>query len=335
MRIKVGIIGLGNLGLLHAKHLRYRIPNAELIAICARKKEKSEKLKEQLAVPYAYTSLEEMCKNPELDAIVITSATKVHCEQIKTVISAGLHVFVEKPTGANSEECIEIEKVLKKSDKKFMVGFMRRFDPTYVDAKKRIEAGEIGKPLFFRGYSLDAVWFGKDQTERVDGNGCWFMDMGVHDYDLARWFLGSEGDTVFTCGDAYKFPVFKEYGDVDNGFSLMKFKNNSAAFFYVGRTAPHGSHCEGEIIGTDGMLRLCGEPTKNYLKSYTKNGVEATCVEDFIERWSEAFYLEMQHFIDCIQNDKNPMTTAFDGTMATKMGEACVKAFNSGELQKV
>ena len=334
-RIKVGIVGLGELGSVHAKNLRFKIPNAELIAICGvpAEKEKLENIQKEWEIPYVFYDFDEMVKLPELEAVVISSSTAAHHDHALAAINAGKHVFIEKPTGLNEAECRAIEEAAAKSDKIFTVGFMRRHDPSYAEAKRRIDAGEIGTPILFRGYSLDPEWVAEYLAKRAAKNGCWFIDMTVHDYDLARWFLGSEAETVYAAGGAYAYPVFAETNDVDNGYALMKFKNGACAFYYSGRTAAHGSHVETEIVGTKGMIRICDEPRRDRIKAYTKDGIVEKCLNLDLERWGEAYYLEMQHFIDAVEKGETPEITAHDGTMATAMGLLTQQSYVSGELK--
>ncbi len=334
-RVTVGIVGLGELGSVHAENLRFKIPNAELVAICGlpAEREKLEQLQAEWEIPHCCYSMEEMARLPELDAIVIASSTAAHYAHALTAIQAGKHVFIEKPTGLDEEECLAIEQAAAASDRIFTVGFMRRHDPSYAEAKRRIDAGEIGTPILFRGYSLDPEWVAEYLAKRAAKNGCWFLDMTVHDYDLARWFLGSEAESVYACGGAYAYPVFAETNDVDNGYALMKFQNGACAFYYSGRTAAHGAHVETEIVGTKGMIRICDEPRRDCIKAYTKDGIVEKCLSLYLERWGEAYLLEMKHFVDAVQNGTQPEITAHDGTMATQMGIVTQSSYVSGELR--
>lgn len=335
-KIKVGIVGLGELGKVHANNLRFKIPNADLIAICGieAEKKKLEIIQKELELPFCFFDFEEMLRIPDIEAVVISSSTVVHREHALAAIKANKHVFIEKPIGLDIEECIAIEKAANKSNKLFTVGFMRRYDPSYAEAKRKIDSGEIGIPILFRGYSLDPEWVAEYLSKRAAKNGCWFIDMTVHDYDLARWFLGSEAETVYACGGAYVYPVFAETNDIDNGYALMKFKNGSCAFYYSGKTAAHGSHVETEIVGTKGMIRICDEPRRDRIKTYTKDGIVEKCLNFYLERWGEAYYLELQNFIDTVSEGKTADVTAHDGTMATTMGIMTQASYVSGELKK-
>lgn len=332
-KVRFGVIGVGDLGLQHAKNLKIRIPNAELIAICVRSEDKLEQLQKELDVPFSYSDYRKMLSNTELDAVVIASSTVAHFEHAMEAIKAGKHIFIEKPSGINEYECAELEIAARNSKKLFTVGFRRRYDPAYAAAKKRIESGEIGKPILYRGYSLDPVWTAEYLAKRADQNGCWFLDMGVHDYDLARWFLGSEPKSVFACGGAYMYPVFEKTNDIDNGYALMEFRNGSAAFFYEGRTASHGSHVESEIIGTKGIIRINAVPAIDRSVIYKADGVYVQCVSTYLERWAEAFYLELQAFTDAVLEGKTEVgASAHDGAIATTMGLTVQKSYETNSL---
>lgn len=327
-KVRVGLIGLGALGKVHAQNLMFRIPNAELTAVCTRTQSKLDEIKEAWQTPETYTDFAEMLNRAPLDAVVIVSPTNAHLQHVRMAVEKGLHIFIEKPTGLNVEECEEIEQLAKRNGTVFAVGFMRRFDPSYLDVKRRMDEGEIGAPIFFRGYSLDATWEGEKQAIRAEANGKWFLDMGVHDYDLALWYLGSQPKRAYACGGAYVYEEFAKNHDVDNGFSLVQFENNAAAFFYCGRTAPHGSHVESEIIGTTGTLRVCESPRRARVTQFARAGEIHECMSNFLERWEEAFYREMQQFVDEVQAGvQTKSATAADCTKAVKLANLIMDAY--------
>ena len=209
---------------------------------------------------------------------------------------------------------------------------MRRFDPSYAEAKEKIRAGAIGKPILFKGVSLDPSSVLEAHLEGVKKGIYvpWFIEMGSHDTDLARWFL--EGDPVdsFATGDAYVCTGLADYNDYDNGFSLTKFDNNTTAYIQVGRTATC-SHVESEIVGTKGTLRVNSVPRKNYLSLFTENGFVEECQESFLARWGEAFQAEIDDFVDCVRTGRKPETTAHDGTMSLKFCLQLHQAYLDGK----
>lgn len=331
-RVKVGVVGLGRLGREHAKNIAFQIPNAELTAVCSIIEQEALSVQNDWNIPYAYTDYHEMIKNDELEAVVIVSPSPYHVEHIEAALNAGLHVFTEKPLGINVEECIKAEKAVEAHpDLVFMLGFMRRYDPSYAYAKKLIDEGKIGKPFLVRATSCDPESDIEGFLAYMKTSGGVFLDMTVHDIDLARWILGSEADQIYAIGGAYCHPQTAEYGG-DNTCALMRFKDNSMAFFYSGRDAAHGYQVETEIVGTKGSLRIGAEPAKNMCVIYDDTGVVRECSQSFQERFAESYRLEVQEFIDCIIQGRQPNITVYDGTKATEIAYAATAAYKHNKL---
>ena len=334
--VNIGVVGLGRLGLKHAENLAFKIPKANLIAVCAMEEEKLEEVKRDWGIPYIYKDYDEMIKNKELDAVLIASPSGLHTEQISKALEAGLHVFSEKPLGTSVEECKNAEKTVEKyNDKIFMLGFMRRYDESYLYAKEKIKNGEIGKPILFRGYSQDPEKFIEGAIAYAGHSGGEFIDMSVHDIDLARWYLDSEPEEVYAIGGCYAHEEFAKYKDGDNVSALMKFQNGAMAFLFAGRTAPHGYNVETEIIGTKGILRIGSVPQKNLVEILDNNGVRKECSQDFLERFEESYLNEVNEFINCIIENRKPEVTVYDGTKTTEIAYKCKEAFETGNLVKI
>ena len=332
-KIKIGAIGLGRLGYQHAKNVAFRIPNAELTAMCDLNNEKLEEVKNEWNIKYTYNDFNEMIKNEELDAIVISSPSGLHTEQIANALEAGLHVFCEKPLGTTVEECKVAEAAVEKhADKVFMLGFMRRYDPSYAYAKEKIANGEIGTPILFRGYSQDPESCIEGAIAYAGHSGGQFIDMAVHDIDLVRWMMGSEPKSIFAIGGCYAHPEFAEYNDGDNVGALMHLESQAMAFIFAGRTAPHGYNVETEIIGTEGILRIASVPQKNLVEIIDNSGVRKECSQDFIERFETAYVDELNEFVNCIVEGRKPEVTVYDGTKCTEIAYKCKESFENNEL---
>ena len=334
-KIRFGIVGVGMMGRVHLTNLM-RNPHAEVIALCSRTKSKVDALAAEFGIDKSYTDINEMLSNPDIDAVVIATGADAHKEACKAACAAKKHIFCEKPLAKTIDDCLEIEKYAEEnSGKYFTLGFMRRFDPSYAEAKQKIKNGEIGQPILFKGVSLDPA---SVLPAHLDGvkRGIyvpWFIEMGSHDTDLARWFLEGEPETSFATGNAYVCKELADYNDYDNGFSLTKFDNNTTAYIQVGRTATC-SHVESEIVGTKGTLRINSVPRKNYLSSFTQEGYVEECQESFIKRWSDAFEAEMNDFVDCIVTKRKPEITAHDGTMSLKFCNMLHEAYLSEKNNK-
>ncbi|MBI0577804.1 Gfo/Idh/MocA family oxidoreductase [Neobacillus cucumis] len=334
-RVKVGIVGLGRLGRHHAENLAFRIPNCELLAVCSVIPEEVEEVQKEWNIPYAYTNYDEMLKNKDLDAIFIASPSGFHCEQIEKALNAGFHVFSEKPLGLYLEEALHVQEVVNKhKDQVFMLGFMRRYDKSYAYAKKKIEEGKIGEPFFIRCYGLDPAKAinGFMQFAKNNYSGGLFLDMAIHDLDLARWFLNAEAKQVWAIGGAYAYPEFTELNDAETGAAMVKFEDNKMGIFVAGRNSAHGYHIETEIIGTKGTLRIGTVPEKNMVTVFDETGAVKECSDGFLERFDQAYLSEVEEFISCIRENRKPSVTVEDGVLSTALGYACKESFETGEL---
>jgi len=336
MTIKIGAVGLGRLGFEHASNLRFLIPGVELLALCDMNKEKLNRTAKEWGVPHAYADFGAMIQNDELDAVAISSPSALHADQIAQALDNGLHVFCEKPLGTTVDECkIAEESVNRHPGLVFMLGFMRRYDPSYAYARKMVLEGKIGDPILFRGYSQDPETAISGAISYAGHSGGQFIDMAVHDIDLTRWFMGSDPKTIFAIGGCYAHPEFSKFNDGDNVSALMQLQNGSMAFLFAGRTAPHGYNVETEIIGTKGTLRIASVPQKNMVEIMDEHGVRKECSQDFIERFGDAYRNEINEFVACIREGRNPEVTVYDGTKCTEIAYKCKEAFESNELVRM
>ncbi|MDR0683967.1 MAG: inositol 2-dehydrogenase [Spirochaetaceae bacterium] len=334
-KVRIGSTGLGRLGLRHAENVVSRINGAELTALCDVDKPMLEQTADRLGVKYRFTAFRDMISRKDVDAVILASPSALHTGQIKAALDAGKHVFSEKPLGVNVAECKDAEKAVESHPRLvFMLGFMRRFDESYRYAHDKVIAGEIGKPILFRAYSQDPEKFIAGSIAFGPHSGGEFLDMAVHDIDLARWFAGGEPETVYAIGGCYAHPEFAGWKDGDNVSCLMKFKNETMVFLFAGRTAPHGYNVETEIIGTKGILRIASVPQKNLVEVLDEHGVRKECSENFLERFDAAYVNEIQEFVDCIREGRKPEVTVYDGTRVSEIAYTCKAAFEQGILIK-
>ncbi|WP_106766155.1 Gfo/Idh/MocA family oxidoreductase [Paenibacillus faecalis] len=337
-RISVGLVGLGRLGRHHAENLAFRIPHCTLTAVCSVKEEEVTAAKRELGVPYGYTEYEEMLKNKELDAIFIASPSGFHCKQIEQALAAGFHVFSEKPLGLYIEEALQVQEVVQRhSDQVFMLGFMRRYDRSYAYAKRQIEAGSIGEPVLVRCYGLDPAQAMPSFLQFAKNNysGGLFLDMAIHDLDLARWYLGAEAQAVWAIGGSHRYPELDQLQDAETGAALVQFEGKKMGIFVAGRNCVHGYHIETEIIGTHGSLRIGTNPEKNQVTLMDERGVIRECTNGFLERFEQAYLDEVIEFIRCIRENRKPEVTVDDGVYSTILGYACKQSFETGQLVTV
>ena len=334
--LNIGIAGLGRLGRIHAENIAYRLSGARLAAACSIVPDELTRAKNELGVEYCTDSFSDLLKTPGLDAVAIVTTSGLHAAQIEEALDAGKHVFCEKPLGTTMEQCYQAERAVEKHpDLIFQIGFMRRFDPPYVYARKKINEGLIGIPYLVKTSGIDPIKFVEGALKFAPTSGGLFLDMGVHDIDTARWFLGSDPVSVTAYGSSFGYPAFAGFGDCEAGVSLYKHENGSMSFIHLGRTASHGYHIETEIVGTLGTLRIGGIPRKTQCDIYGADGVLTECPEHFPERFDDAYRLELQAFVDYVRENKKPEITVYDGTVCTKIGYATTAAFKTGEMVSI
>jgi len=335
-KVRIGIVGLGRLGAKHAENIALRTAGAELAAVCALEPERVKRAQEEWGVPRGYARFEDMLGDDGLDAVFVASSSAEHCRQIGLALDAGFHVFSEKPLGVSIEECEEAERaVARHPDRVFLLGFMRRYDASYRRAKKLIDEGYIGRPILFRGYSVDPESAIEGALRFAPTSAGQFMDMSVHDIDLARWMLGAEAVSVYAAGACYAHPEFAASGDGDNLAALVRFDNEAMAFFLAGRTAAHGYNVETEIIGTRATLRVASVPQADLVERIDERGVVRECSQGFLERFGAAYLAEAQEFVQCIQEGKKPSVGVHDGTMATRLAFAATESFRKDEVVRL
>ena len=334
--VKVGIVGLGRLGSVHAENLAFKIPGCKLVAACSLVEKELEWAKDYLKVDFVTTDYKKMVDEADIEAVVIVSSSPEHCWMIEYALDAGKHVFCDKLLGCSLEECKRAEAAVERHpDKLFFLGFMRRYDPSYAHAKEQIDAGKIGKPYLVKATGLDPEALVESCIKFSKTSGGIFIDAASLDIDLMRWFLGGAITEVSAAGTTFTHPEFAENGDTETGMAMLKLDNGTVAFLHVGRTAPHGYHTETEIVGTEGHIRVAGVPWKDRTMIYDQYGARQEIIENFPQRFAEAYLLEMVDFIDCIQKDRKPELTVYDGTKATIVTYAITDSFHSGKAVKV
>ncbi len=334
--IRFGIAGLGRLGHRHAENLAFKTPGVELAAVCSITPSELERTAQHFPQSARYTDFDAMLKHDGLDAIFICTPSALHVAQIEAALTAGYHVFSEKPLGVTVAECEHAERVVAAHpDQMFMLGFMRRYDPSYAYAKQLIEQGRIGKPFMVRAYGLDPEALVESAIRYAPHSGGIFVDMAVHDIDLANWYLGGAPESIWAIGGAFVHPEFGAIGDCDNACAMFQYKDGGMAFLYVGRTAPHGYHIETEIIGTRGTLRISPTPQKNLVQVFTSDGVLQECVGGFLERFEVAYLAELHEFVACIRTGRQPGVRAEDGTAATRIAFAAAESYRERRIVRI
>ncbi len=333
-KIKLGIIGLGRLGLEHAKNINSNIPNAELYAACSLVDKELESAKELFNPPVVTNNYNKLFNNSEIDGIVIASNSQSHCKIICDAVKAGVkNIYTEKPIGMSIEEIDEIKKTVEsKKDILLQVGYNHRFDKNLMEAKEKVDSGFIGKPVLLRFESRDQAGIEEFIVKFSPSSGGFIADMMTHDYDAARWFTGSEAEIIFGVGDVYAYEGLRACNDMDNTAILMKFKNGVMVVLTASRNSAYGYHAPMEIFGTEGSIKI-GDYSYNNKNTYmNKDGVKRNCAEWFYEYWKETYLEEMKDFARCIKEGVDPRVNLEDGYKAVEWAKKADEAVKGKKI---
>src|ERR1700729_1204327 len=212
-KLGVGVLGVGEMGKRHAENLRRLVPEARLVAIADASAERARAVAEELELENWYSSLEAMLERKDLDAVLIATPDKFHAQAVETAVRAGKDVLCEKPLALNLSDARAALDAVAKAGRRLQVGFMRRYDPAYAAAMKRIEAGEIGVPVIFKSVGRDKD-AGPIAAYESRINGMLFYTNTIHHFDLARWMMQDEVTEVHAFGTAAIRPEVTQFGDV-------------------------------------------------------------------------------------------------------------------------
>ena len=337
-KVKIGIVGLGRLGKEHAKNLNFKIRNCEVIAACSIIDSELEYTKKKLDISNLFSEYTKMLQEMKgkMNAVFLVTSTSMHAQQIIKALEMGYHVFCEKPLAITIEDCEKVEKVARKCPSQVcQIGFVRRYDPHYSDAKRRIEAGEIGNPFLVRAQSGDKNEWAEFQIDFCKTSGGIFLDLSIHDIDLTRWFLCKNFKSVYAIGGSYLHKGFDKFQDGDNVCILSIMEDETMSYITATRTQFHGHATYGEIIGTKGTLQVGTNPRSSEVKILDKYGIRNECVQTFFDRFEQAFLLEAQDFIDCILYKKQPKISLQDAKEATKVALAMTQSYKEKRIIKL
>jgi myo-inositol 2-dehydrogenase/D-chiro-inositol 1-dehydrogenase len=317
-KVKIGIAGLGRIGKVHLENLIYRLPDAEVLVVMDINPELKE-LSTSLGVSKFYPNFQDLVDETRLDAIVICSPTDTHLEYIERAAIAGKHVFCEKPLSISVTEIDKIKSIIEKYRVKLQVGFNRRFDRNFVKLKSLVESGRIGDPHILKITSRDPA---PPSLEYIISSGGMFMDMTIHDFDMARFITGSEVKEVFANGAVLVNPKIGEIGDIDTAIVTLTFQNGALATIDNSRQAVYGYDQRIEIFGSKGMS-LVGNTYPDTHTIYDRTGGHTPPpLNFFMQRYTEAYLDEIKQFVHAIRYDKEVPVDAYDALRATQIARA-------------
>lgn len=332
-KLRIGLAGLGRLGQRYAENLSRAVPRAELVAVCSPVEGERAWARDSIGVAAIHDRYEAMLADPGIDAVFLVTPTSLHPEQIAQALDACKHVFCEKPLSLDLDECRRAAAHAAKAEKRAMVGFVRRFDESYRDAFRHIEAGGIGRPFLVYSQTADLADPSGAFLKFAPTSGGIFLDCSVHDVDLARWLLGRpKALKAYAAGTVAMYPPLEDIGDVDNGIAIVEFEGGRMAMFHASRTQAHGHDTHTDVTGTAGKLSIGRNPRANRVEISDAGGVRNTVVPSFYERFAPAFVTQAKHFVDAVLDGTPFDLTMDDAVEATRIAVAMRESLQTGAV---
>jgi scyllo-inositol 2-dehydrogenase (NAD+) len=331
-KLNVGLIGLGRLGRIYARDLATRIPCTRLTAVADVDPVAVETVAREFGAERGSTDPASVFNDPAVDAVVIVTPTSTHREMVEGAVAAGKAIFCEKPLSISLDEAMAIKGAVERSGVFFQMGFMRRFDRGFAAAKRRLAEGAIGDAVVFKSTSRDPY---RPSIEYADprSSGGLIIDMAIHDFDIARWYMG-EVAVVQAIGGLLAYPELGTVGDIDNAVISLIFASGRLGVIDVTRNGIYGYDIMAELLGTNGTLRV-GYLRETPLMVMTKGQVAHDTVPYFMERFGEAYTAQLENFARNVLEQREPPITVDDGVEALRVALAATRAQKTGERVEV
>ena len=330
--LRFGVIGAGRIGKIHAENLATRIPGVEVAAIADVDLKAAQDLAVRLHVPVAVDDYHVLFSDPSIDAVAICSSTDTHARLVIEAAQAGKHIFCEKPIDYELTKIDAALEAVEKAGVKLQIGFNRRFDPNFRKVRAMVAEGRIGEPHIIRITSRDPA---PPPVSYVKVSGGLFLDMTIHDFDMARYLSGSEVEEVYVAAGVMVDPEIGAAGDVDTAVITLRFANGAIGTIDNSRKAVYGYDQRVEVFGSLGMVQAHNNTTDNDVY-YTAEGVQsAKPLYFFLERYMESFIAELREFAQSVQDDTTPPVVGIDGRIPVVIGMAAKKSYLENRPVKI
>jgi len=332
-RLSVGVLGVGAMGMQHARNLRSLISEARLVAVADADLPRAENAARELDLDHSFKNVDDLVALPGLQAVVIATPAKFHGEAVRVCAAAKKDIFCEKPFTLTVPEADELIEITRNAGVRLQVGHMRRFDPPNVRAKRRIEAGEIGTPVIFKSLARDPA--PPPIGYMASGiNGMFFQDSTVHEFDLGRWIMSDEIEEIHAYGGILAVPELAQFDDIDTAVVSMRFSRGALGAIENYMQSGYGYDIRTEIVGTKGSI-LLGQIQQYSEIVLTAEGARTAVVDNFLTRFRDAYLLEMADFVQKLLADRPLSVDALDGRQAVAAAAAAEKSYREKRAVRV
>ena len=324
-QLNVGIIGAGRIGKVHAENLAFRVPEARALAITDLNREAAERVAARCGIPTVAGSVDQILTDPAIRAVLICSSTDTHADLIARAAQAGKHIFCEKPIAHSLAKIDTALAAVRQAGVKLQIGFNRRFDPNFARVRAAVANGEVGTPRLLHIISRDPA---PPPVSYVKVSGGIFLDMTIHDFDMARFLIGDEVEEIYTAAGVMVDPAIGEAGDLDTALLVLRFRNGVIGTIDNCRQAVYGYDQRAEILGSGGSIAT-GNCYPNEATISTGQSVRRDLpLNFFMDRYTESFANEVRSFVQSVVEDKPTAVSGLDGRIPVVMGLAARKSFD-------
>lgn len=326
--IRFAILGAGRMGVEHGYALA-GLPDAQVVAVADPVQESAQKVAKLTRAARMYADPLDAIHDPEVDAVIIVTPTSTHAALIEAAAQAGKAIFCEKPVASDLTETERVMRTVQQTGAPFQIGFQRRYDVAFAQAKERIQAGEVGDIEQLNATGRDPA---PPPVEYLKVSGGIFLDQAIHDLDIMRFF-GGEVDEVVATGSVRVDPAIGEIGDVDTTTVLLKFKNGAQGVVQNSRRAVYGYDVRTEVFGSKGKFVLDATP-KTPIRAYGQ-GVRMDHYYFFMDRFKDAYRAEIGAFVASLRAGTPPTPGTFDAVESLRLALACTRSLKEGRAVKV
>lgn len=266
--------------------------------------------------------------DPKIDGVIIASSTDTHADLIEQAALAGKAIFCEKPIDLDIDRVRRCLEVVKETGVLCAIGFNRRFDPQFSKLKQAIEASRVGQVEIISITSRDPS---PPPVEYIKVSGGIFRDMMIHDFDMARWLLKEEPVEVFATASCQVDPAISEAGDVDSALVTLKTASGKLCQINNSRRAVYGYDQRIEVFGSQGMIQANNNLESNLVVTGEQGSLSEKPQYFFLERYAEAYRLELDNYVNCLRGETVPGASAIDGMRALQLADAALKSLQTGK----
>jgi myo-inositol 2-dehydrogenase/D-chiro-inositol 1-dehydrogenase len=324
--LRVGVIGVGRIGRMHADLLARRVPGATVTAIHDTHAPSAQAVGAELRVPVV-ASVEELLASPDVDAVAICTSTPTHADLIVATARAGKAIFCEKPVSLDLEEVDRALRAVAEAGVPFQIGFNRRFDPAHASVRAAVAAGEVGDPHLVRISSRDPA---PPPIGYIRESGGIFLDMTIHDFDMARFVTGSEVVEVFARGAVRVDPAIGEAGDIDTAVIVLTHEDGCMTAIDNSRRAAYGYDQRVEVFGSLGLAATENPLTHSGVVRTVEGTREPALPYFFLERYTASYVRQWEAFVAALCSGATPLVTSGDARAPLVIGLAARRSYVEG-----